>query len=329
MIRFGVLGVGRIGKLHSRNIAMSSRAKVVYLADSNSQLAVDFAREIRAKVASVEDIINAKDVDAILIATPSSTHVELIDKASNAGKAIMCEKPMAFSVEDIFSCLNTIERNQSLLMIGFNRRFDPYFAALRKRIQDGNIGEVEIVTISSRDPSPPTVDYLNASGGLYCDMMIHDFDMARFLINEEFVTVHAMGSSLIDERIAKAGDIDTACVHMQTESGKLSVITNSRRAVYGYDQRIEVHGSKGMLRADNVYNTTLEIANANGFTRDPILNFFIERYNQSYINELHAFMDAVSFGKRHVPNGYDGLMAQKLANAATKSWQTGKMIKVL
>jgi len=328
MIRFGVLGAGRIGKVHGRTIAASKNAKVAYLADAMAKAAEELAAEVGAKVASVEDVIKAKDVDAILIATPTGTHADLIEAASNAGKAVLCEKPVSLSVERIVACLKVVEKNKSNLMIGFNRRFDPNFAALEKRIRKGEIGEVELATIISRDPGPPPIDYVKISGGLYRDMMIHDFDMARFLVGEEFVTVQALGASLVDKEIGKAGDVDTAAVQMQTASGKICVITNSRRATYGYDQRMEVHGSKGMLSARNIQNTTVELANASGISGDPVLNFFTERYGQAYANEVNAFIDGIAKGQSARPNGFDGLQAQKLADAATESWKTGKPVKV-
>jgi myo-inositol 2-dehydrogenase / D-chiro-inositol 1-dehydrogenase len=328
MIRFGVLGAGRIGKVHARTIAGSGKAKVAYIADAMPKAAEELAAEVGAKVASVADIIKAKDVDAILIATPTDTHADLIEAASHAGKAILCEKPVSLSVDRILSCLKVVEKNKSNLMIGFNRRFDPNFANLQARIARGDIGNVELATIISRDPAPPPADYVKGSGGLFRDMMIHDFDMARFLVGEEFVVVHALGSALVDKAIGEAGDVDTASVQMQTASGKICVITNSRRATYGYDQRMEVHGSKGMLRAGNVHNTTVELANGDGFKGDPVLNFFTERYGAAYANEVNSFIDGIAKGVSSKPNGYDGLQAQKLADAATESWKTGKPVKV-
>ncbi len=328
MLRFGVLGAGRIGKVHARTIAASGKAKVAYLADAMPKAAADLAAEVGAKVASVEDIIKAKDVDAILIATPTPFHAEQIEAGSNAGKAVLCEKPVSLSVARIEECLKTVEKNKTKLMIGFNRRFDPNFAALQKRLREGAVGEIEMATIISRDPGPPPMDYVRISGGLYRDMMIHDLDLARFLVGEDFVTVSALGASLVDKAIGEAGDVDTAAVQMQTASGKICVITNSRRASYGYDQRIEVHGSKGMLRAGNVHNTTVELATAEGFREDPILHFFTERYGQAYANEVLSFIDAVTNGSPISPNGIDGLKAQQLADAATESWKTGKPVKV-
>jgi myo-inositol 2-dehydrogenase / D-chiro-inositol 1-dehydrogenase len=211
-------------------------------------------------------------------------------------------------------------------MVGFNRRFDPNFASLQKRLRDGEVGAVEIVSITSRDPSPPPVSYIARSGGLFRDMMIHDFDMARFLLGEEPVSVSAMGSALVDKAIGEAGDVDTAVVIMETKSGKVAQISNSRRATYGYDQRIEAHGSKGMLRADNVRETTVEFAGAHGFSSDKVLNFFLERYASAYRDELDAFVKAVSSGAAPKPDGEDGLRANLLADAANLSCRTRQRV---
>ena len=327
MAKFGILGAGRIGKVHAATIAASPRASVSYVADAIPEAAASLAASVGARTASVEEVI-ASDVDAILIATPTDTHADLIEAAARAGKAILCEKPVSLSVERIAACLPVVEAAGVPLMIGFNRRFDPNFAALQRRLRDGAVGEVEIVTIISRDPAPPPVSYIARSGGLFRDMMIHDFDMARFLVGEEFVTVQALGSALVDGAIGAAGDVDTAAVQMQTASGRIAVITNSRRAPYGYDQRLEVHGSKGMLRAGNVHMTTLEQADGGGFTQDVIQNFFIDRYVAAYAAEVNAFIDAIEAGVPPTPSGHDGLAAQKLAEAATRSLQTGQVVRV-
>ena len=329
MIRFGVIGAGRIGKVHAKTIAANPKAKLAYIADAMPKAASDLATQYGAKVASIEEIMKAKDVDAVLIGSPTGFHAEQIQAASNAGKAIMCEKPVSLSVDQIHDTLKMVKKNKSTLMIGFNRRFDPNFAELESRIRAGAIGAVELVTVISRDPSPPPVEYVKGSGGLFRDMMIHDFDMARFLMGEEFVVVNALGSALVDKAIGEAGDVDTAAVQMQTASGRIAVITNSRRATYGYDQRMEVHGAKGMLSARNVHNTTVELHAVDGTHSDPIQNFFLERYGAAYANELNSFINAVESGNRDPkPNGFDGLQAQKLADAATTSWQTGKPVKV-
>ncbi len=329
MVRFGILGAGRIGTVHARTIAASGRASVAYVADAVPEAAQRLAHAVGAKVASVAEIIAARDVDAVLIGTPTDTHADLFEAAARARKAILCEKPVSMSVERIEAAIPVVEQAGVPLLIGFNRRYDPNFRALEQRLRGGDVGNIEIVTIISRDPAPPPVSYIERSGGLYRDMMIHDFDMARFLLGgEEITSVHAMGSVLTDPAIKPTGDVDTAVVHMQTASGKLVVISNSRRATYGYDQRIEVHGSRGMLRAGNVHMTTLEKADGSGFTADVIQNFFIDRYAAAYAAEIAAFLDAVEKGIPPRANIHDGLMAQKLAEAATKSSQTGEAVAV-
>jgi myo-inositol 2-dehydrogenase/D-chiro-inositol 1-dehydrogenase len=265
----------------------------------------------------------------VLIGSPTGFHAEQIQAASKAGKAIMCEKPVSLSVDSIHETLKVVAANKSILMIGFNRRFDPSFAEAERRIRRGDVGAIEMVTVVSRDPAPPSAEYVKGSGGLFRDMMIHDFDLARFLMGEEFVVVQALGSALVDPAIGEVGDVDTAAVQMQTASGRIAVITNSRRATYGYDQRLEVHGSKGMVHAKNVHNTTVELLNQAGYHADPIQHFFLERYEAAYANELNTFIDAVEAGNRDPrPSGFDGLQAQKLADAATESWKTGKPVKV-
>ncbi|MBP2447705.1 inositol 2-dehydrogenase [Rhizobium leguminosarum] len=329
MIRFGVIGAGRIGKVHAATIAANPKAKLVYVADAFRATAEALAAQTGAEVADSEDIIKSPAVDAILIATPTPSHADLIEAASKAGKAILCEKPVSLSVERINACLDVVEKNNSTLMIGFNRRFDPNFASVEARLRRGDVGDIEIVTITSRDPAPPPAEYVKSSGGLFRDMMIHDFDMARFLMGEEFVVVNALGSSLVDKAIGAEGDVDTAAVQMQTASGRIAVITNSRRATYGYDQRIEVHGAAGMLAARNIQATSVELSNASGVSGDPVQYFFLERYAQAYANEINAFIDAIDNRHRSPrPSGFDGLQAQKLAEAATKSWQTGKPVTV-
>ncbi len=318
MVRFGLLGAGRIGKLHSGNIVASPDAELVAVADVVADAATSLAAATGAEVRDAGTIINADDIDAILIGTSTDTHADFIEQAMQAGKAVLCEKPVDLDAKRIETCLHAIEESDKPLMIGFNRRFDPNFAALKKRLDDGAVGSIEMVTIISRDPGPPPIAYVERSGGLYRDMMIHDFDLARFLLGEEPVEVHAIGSVLVDPAIGKAGDVDTAMVMLRTASGKLCQISCSRRATYGYDQRIEVHGSGGMIRAGNLHETTVEVATGAGFTSDPVMNFFLERYGPAYRLELAAFIDAVENGTPASPSGYDGLMAQRLADAATQ-----------
>ena len=329
MIRIAVLGAGRIGRIHGRNAATHPDARLVAVADPHGPAAQELAAATGAEVASFDDIVERSDVDAILVCTPTTTHADLIERGARAGKAVFCEKPVDLSSPRIEACLGIVEKAGTPLMIGFNRRFDPNFASLRRRLADGEVGEVELVTILSRDPGPPPVSYIATSGGLFRDMMIHDLDMARFLLlGDEPVEVHAVGSSLVDPEIGRAGDVHTAAVLLKTARGRIVQISNSRRATYGYDQRVEVHGSKGMIRAGNIHRTTVEVANASGVTADPVQDFFLERYADAYRAELSAFIDAVKAGKTCDPTGRDGLMAQRLADAATESAQSGKPVRV-
>jgi myo-inositol 2-dehydrogenase/D-chiro-inositol 1-dehydrogenase len=328
MISIALLGAGRIGQIHGRTIAASKRARLAGIADAFPDAAKALSAATGAPVRSAEELIADEAIDAVLIATPTDTHADFIDRAAAAGKAVLCEKPLDMSAARIRETLARVDKAGAKLMVGFNRRFDPNFAALQRRLADGVAGNVELVTILSRDPAPPPVSYIERSGGLYRDMMIHDFDMARFLLGEEPVEVFAVGSSLVDPAIGKAGDVDTAAVLLKTASGKICQISNSRRATYGYDQRIEVHGSKGLLSAANVHETTVTFASGDGFTADPVQNFFLERYAAAYRNEVEAFIDAVVDGKPISPSGNDGLRAQLLADAATESSQTGKPVKL-
>ncbi len=327
-MRFGVIGAGRIGKIHGGNIARRSDCAVALVADADKGAAQALAEATGAKVGTVKEILAATDIEAVAICSPTDTHAELIERAAKAGKAIFCEKPVDLSADRVRACLDVVKAHGARLMIGFNRRFDPNFASLRKRVAEGAIGEVELVQITSRDPSPPPVSYIERSGGLFRDMMIHDFDMARFVLGEEPVAVSAMGSALVDKAIGEAGDIDTAVVIMETASGKVAQISNSRRAAYGYDQRVEAHGVSGMLRADNVRETTVEWAGAHGFASDKALNFFLERYDAAYRNELDAFIGAAKSGGKPHPDGGDGLMALLLADAAYRSWKTKQRVSV-
>ena len=328
MISIGLLGAGRIGQIHGRNIAANPRARLAAIADPMPDGAKALSAATGAPVKTPEAILADKGIDAILIGTPTDTHADFIDKAAKAGKAVFCEKPVDLNSQRIRKTLERVTKAGVPLMIGFNRRFDPNFAALQKRLADGMAGEVELVTILSRDPAPPPASYIERSGGLFRDMMIHDFDMARFLLGEDAVEVFAVGSALVDKAIGKAGDVDTAAVVLKTASGKICQISNSRRATYGYDQRIEVHGSRGMLSAGNVHETTVKFAGPKGIGADPVQNFFLERYADAYRIEIEAFIEAIAKGRKPKPDGVDGLKAQMMADAATKSRETGKPVKI-
>jgi myo-inositol 2-dehydrogenase/D-chiro-inositol 1-dehydrogenase len=327
-MRVGLLGAGRIGRIHGGNIAAHPRATLAAVADADAAAADQLAAAIGAVVTTVDAVIDAEDIAAVFICTPTDTHADLIERATRASKPVFCEKPIALDVARTRRCLEVVRQTGCKLMIGFNRRFDPSFGALRRRVAAGEIGKVELVTILSRDPAPPPPGFVERSGGLFRDMMIHDLDMARFLLGEEPVEVHAVGSCLVDPAIGAAGDVDTAAVLLKTASGRIAQISNSRRATYGYDQRIEVHGSGGLLAAGNQRATTVEHADASGYSRDPVLPFFLERYAEAYRRELDAFVAAILDGTPVAPTGEDGLRAQLLADAATEAATSGKTVRV-
>ena len=328
MVRIGLLGCGRIGQVHARTIKGLAEARVVAVSDAMPEAAEALAGSLGAEVRGTDEIIAAGDIDAVVIGTPTTTHYDLIHSAARAGKAIFCEKPVDLSSERILDCIDVVEKAGVPFMTAFNRRFDPNFQTIKARIDAGEIGKVEIVTILSRDPSPPPLSYIKTSGGLFRDMMIHDFDMARFLLGEEPVTVHAVGSAIVDPEIGAAGDVDTAAVLLTTQSGAICQISNSRRATYGYDQRVEVHGAGGMLRADNQLVSTVEQASSDGFQRAPAQHFFLERYEQAYRAEMTAFIAGLNGKTPLSPTIHDGLRAQRLADAATESWRSGQTIRL-
>lgn len=328
MMRVAIIGAGRIGQIHAVNLARNDKAQVVFIADVVESAAASLARSCSAAVAFVDDIMSAADVDAVVIASSTDTHADLVEKAAAAGKAIFCEKPLDLNAERAMACLSVVEEHQAMLCLGFNRRHDPTFSRLKDEVRDGKIGDVEVVTIISRDPAPPPVDYLTRSGGLFRDMMIHDLDMARWLLDEEPNQVYAVGSVKADPAIEAAGDIDTAIAVLRTPSGRMCQISNSRRCEYGYDQRIEVFGANGMVRADNQTSTRVEIANKAGFTTETALPFFLERYADAYRIQLDKFLRAASGEDIDIPGGFDGLRALQLADAAQQSLQTGQPVAV-
>ena len=328
-VRLGLLGAGRIGQTHARSIAAAEGARLVAVADPIEAAAAAVARMTDARAVPAEAILGDTGIDGVLIATPTDLHADLIEKAAAAGKAIFCEKPIDLDLSRARESVAAAERRGVPLMIGFNRRFDPSFRRLRDEIDRGVIGDVELVQITSRDPAPPPMEYLRRSGGLFRDMMIHDLDMARFLAGEPIAEVGASGSSLVDKAIGHAGDIDTAAAVLRSVNGRLCVISNSRRAAYGYDQRIEVHGSEGMLSAGNPAATTVTRGDRAGFTTDPLNDFFMDRYAEAYRLEMAAFCAVVRGGDVPYPNGRDGLAALALADAASESLATGRTVRVV
>jgi myo-inositol 2-dehydrogenase/D-chiro-inositol 1-dehydrogenase len=254
------IGAGRIGKIHAANVVQHPDARLKYIIDTHAPSAESLAQQYGASVTTIDQALADGEIDAVIIASSTDTHADYMEAAARAGKAIFCEKPIDLDLARVGRCLKVVEDAGVPCALGFNRRFDPMFSALQKRLADGQIGKLELLSITSRDPSPPPAHYIKSSGGLFRDMMIHDFDMARWLLNEEPVEVYATASCLVDPAIGAMGDVDTALVTLKTASGRLCQISNSRRAIYGYDQRIEAHGELGMLRAENRTETQLEAA---------------------------------------------------------------------
>ncbi|GHC55137.1 inositol 2-dehydrogenase [Neogemmobacter tilapiae] len=327
-VRFGLLGAGRIGKVHAKAITGDANAKLVAVADAMAPAAQAIADQYGCAVRTIEEIEAASDIDAVVICTPTTTHADLIERFAKAGKAIFCEKPVDLSLDRVKACLAVVEQTKAKLMVGFNRRFDPHFRAVRAAIDAGQIGAVEMVTITSRDPGAPPVSYIQQSGGIFRDMTIHDFDMARFLLGEEIETVFATAAVLVDPEIGKAGDFDSVSLILKTASGKQAVISNSRRATYGYDQRIEVHGATGMVAAENQRPVSIEVANAQGYTRPPLHDFFMTRYTEAYAAEIAHFIKVVTEGAAPKPDGRDGMIALALADAAVRSVAEGRAVKM-
>ena len=326
MLRFAQFGAGRIGAIHAANLAALRQTRLLHVVDVNADAARALADRHGAQVADVDVALADPNVDAVIIASSTDTHADLAIAAARAGKAIFCEKPIDLSLKRVDACLAAVKKARVPMFVGFNRRFDPSFASLKLRITHGEIGNVEQVIISSRDPGLPPLAYLKVSGGQFRDMTIHDFDMARWLLGEEPVELFAYGSGLVDPAVAKVGDTDSAMIVMKTASGKLCHINNSRRATYGYDQRLEVHGSKGRLMAGNRTETTVELADVSAVKTDRPLYFFLERYADAYRAELAAFVDAVE-NRRPMPVGAeDGRRAIVLAEAAVKSLKTGRPV---
>ncbi|MBV0912290.1 inositol 2-dehydrogenase [Anianabacter salinae] len=327
-VRFGVLGAGRIGQVHAKAIASVDGAALVAVADPVAAAAASVQDKYGCDIRSIEQILASEDIDAVIVCTPTNTHADLIESFVKAGKAVFCEKPVDLDVARARQVIETVAAENGRLMVGFQRRFDPDFRALKAAIDDGAIGAVEMITLTSRDPGAPPAEYIKSSGGIFRDMTIHDFDVARWLLAEEVETVMAQASVLTDPGIADLGDYDSVNVILRTASGKQCTITNTRRATYGYDQRIEVHGSGGSVSAMNHREANIEVANGAGYTRPPLLNFFMTRYTAAYAAEIAAFVAAVKTGSAMPTTGLDGLRALELADAALQSARTGQAVQL-
>lgn len=328
MINVGLLGAGRIGTVHASAINSNVGSRLVAIADALPDSAEKLAAQYGVNAQSVEQIIADPGIDAVLIATSTDTHSDLIEAATAAGKAVLCEKPVDLNLERARACLKTSAATGKPVMIGFNRRFDPSFAALKAALVAGEIGKSELLSITSFDPAPPPVRYIKVSGGLFRDMMIHDFDMANFLMGDLPETVMAVGSSIVDADIGAAGDVDTAVVTLCYADGRIAVIKNSRRAGYGYDQRVELLGSEGLLQVQNVPENALVKTTTAGVANAKPTYFFLERYMPAYVAEWAAFVDAITNDKALPVTLEDGIAALAMAEAANRSVKSGQSVKL-
>jgi myo-inositol 2-dehydrogenase/D-chiro-inositol 1-dehydrogenase len=330
-INVGVIGAGRIGQIHSRNIKFRiPGAKLCAIADVNIEAARRAALELEVPVATGDyrQLLEDKSIGVVVICSSTDTHAGMIIEAALAGKHIFCEKPIALDMDRIDQALAAVAKAGVKLQVGFNRRFDPSFRKVRELIAAGRIGVPQLLRISSRDPQPPPLDYVRVSGGLFLDMMIHDFDMARFLMGEEVTELMATGHCLIDPAIGQCGDVDTAVVVLKFKSGALGTIDNSRRAVYGYDQRVEVFGSDGCAAAGNKIPTEVTLHNADSTLTDKPLYFFLERYEEAYLAEMKEFIDCIRENRSPVVGGFDGKISVAMGYAALESLKSGNFVQV-
>ncbi|HHU77477.1 MAG TPA: inositol 2-dehydrogenase [Clostridiales bacterium] len=330
-IKTGVIGAGRIGRLHAENIVNNIReAEIKAIADINTENVKDWANELG--INNVYDdyrrIIADPEIEAVLICSSTDTHAQIIIEAANAGKHIFCEKPIDFSIDRIYEALDAVDKNGVKLQIGFNRRFDHNFKKVRDLVKEGEIGTPHIIRITSRDPEPPPIEYVKRSGGIFLDMTIHDFDMARYLSGSDVVEVYTNAAVLVDPAIGEAGDADTAVISLKFANGAIGVIDNSRKAAYGYDQRVEVFGSEGCVTVSNDTPTSAVLSTQSGVISDKPKYFFLERYQDSFVTEMRAFFDSIINDSEPPVNGVDGLKPILIALAAKESYETGRPVKV-
>lgn len=331
MLQIGLIGAGRIAQAHAATVAYRiSNAQLAAVTDPIAAAAQSIAAKfsIPTIAPNYQAILADPKIDAILICTPTDTHAEIMKAAARAGKQIFCEKPVALTLAATDDALKVVNESGVKLQLGFNRRFDANYARVRKAITNGEIGTPRILHIISRDPAPPPISYVKTSGGIFLDMTIHDWDMARFLSGSEVDEVYVQGGVMVDPAIGEAGDIDTHVTLLRFANGMIGTIDNCRQAVYGYDQRVEVLGSKGAFQTENNYPNSGVLSGANAIQRDLPLNFFMERYMDAYAAEIAAFVDAVVNDTPTPVNGNDGRMALLVGLAALKSYQEGRPVKV-
>lgn len=328
-LKVGIAGLGRIGKIHLNNLLQMSNVEVLAAMDPDIETQ-KYAKNKGVKLIfkTYKDLLNVKEVKALIICTPTDTHAEYVELAALVGKHVFCEKPLDLNINRVIEVLEIVKKTKIKLMIGFNRRFDSEFGRVKKRIENGDIGEPHLVKITSRDPSPPPLSYIKHSGGLFLDMTVHDFDMARFIVEKEVEEVYARGATLTDNKILEVGDIDTAVIILKYTDSTMAVIDNSRKASYGYDQRIEVFGSKGMVQGNNIIKDNHILYNEKGVESSLPMHFFLERYAEAYILEIKNFIDSLINNKSIPVSGIDGLESLRIGLAAKKSFQENRPVKL-
>ena len=328
-IRTLIIGLGRIGKIHLGNLQAIDEVEIVGICDPTDEAKV-FSNKAGLTFYQKDftDVAGEVQADAIVICSPTNTHANYVSIAAKKGIDVFCEKPLDLSLEKVKEVLKTVNESKIKLMLGFNRRFDSEFQSVKEKIVKGHIGDIHIIKITSRDPSPPPINYIKSSGGMFLDMTIHDFDMIRYLTNKEIVEVYAKGDALVNPEIAKAGDIDTAIINLTFEDGSMAVIDNCRKAVYGYDQRVEVFGSKGMVQSKNKFDKYTLTYSENGVTSALPQHFFLERYADAYKKEIDHFIDCIRHKKTPEVSGFDGLMSLVLGLCAKESLNCNKPVLV-
>ncbi len=330
-LRIGVIGAGRIGKIHAESIATRTPgAELAGIADVNLAAAQETAVKFNVPIVTdnYHDILNNPEIDAIAICSATDTHAQIVQEAAAAGKHIFCEKPIDHSLEKIDAALAAVEKARVKLQIGFNRRFDANFRKVREMVADGKIGKPHILRITSRDPGPPPIEYIKVSGGMFLDMTIHDFDMARYLMGSEVEEVYTAAGVMVDPAIGEAGDVDTAVITLKFANGAIGTIDNSRKAAYGYDQRVELFGSEGMVSVANNTPNTHVYSNADGVHAEKPLYFFLERYIDSFVAEMQEFVEAVLEDKTPPVVGVDGRIPVLMGMAAAKSYRENRPVKL-
>ena len=323
-----LIGCGRIGRIHATNVAASATLRLAHVADPDAAAAGDLGQRYGARVSSVDEILADPAVKGVIVASSTDTHLQYSLDAARAGKVVFCEKPLDQSLERAEAAGEELRSLGAEIFLGFNRRFDPNFAELQHRLVEGEVGDLESLHLISHDPAPPPIDYVKVSGGIFKDMVIHDFDMARWLLDDEVTEVFSSASVLIDRAIGEAGDHDTAKTVLRTASGKLCMISSSRRSGYGYDQRIEAFGSRGMIRAQNQLESTVETWGETGGSSDRLQNFFLDRYAAAYRREIDHFAAIIGGDAAPAIDFRDGIAALRIAEAAAQSAATGASVRL-